>query len=412
MPRIRENSMTTGRLDDGREKPHYAKLTYYTPDGVRRRKFTFFATAAEADAVKAAYDADPQTKTKTTKAADPKVSKTPIGDITSSSTVGDLLDAWLRDVIKDKRDAATYRSYEQNVRVHIKPRIGRLKIGDLRRVKILGLYNALKAEGYGLGVRRHVHSALSSAFGMAASLDILEHNFCEGLGRHLRHTDDAADPEPNPFTPSEMSAFLAYVRKYERPWSEYFQFLFDTGVRVGEAAALKWDVIDVKAKTATIQASYSPSAKGDKDPKTHRTRTIDLTSDWCAQVPAYRKAQREKLMARGRPSVGYVFTTKHGTQRRQNANVRVVFARVLADLADPKWTKAQRDAWFAHTLHSIRDTFATTHLMQNWNKLPWVSQQLGHSRTVTTEKHYFKYKPNAATKQYADEIRTTTTGAK
>ena len=52
--------------------------------------------------------------------------------------------------------------------------------------------------------------------------------------------------------------------------------------------------------------------------------------------------------------------------------------------------------------YDLRDTFATT---QDWGKLPRVSKQLGHASVITTEKHYYKFKPSAATAGYVDRIR-------
>jgi integrase len=72
------------------------------------------------------------------------------------------------------------------------------------------------------------------------------------------------DPEPNPFSREERDRFMRRVATHEDEWLEYFQFLFDVGVRVGEAAALKWANVDLDQKVAKIEASYSPSDNRDK----------------------------------------------------------------------------------------------------------------------------------------------------
>jgi integrase len=43
-----------------------------------------------------------------------------------------------------------------------------------------------------------------------------------------------------------------------------------------------------------------------------------------------------------------------------------------------------------HTPNDCRDTFATIHLTDDWNRLGWVSAQLGHEKVTTTENHYYK----------------------
>jgi len=58
-----------------------------------------------------------------------------------------------------------------------------------------------------------------------------------------------------------------------------------------------------------------------------------------------------------------------------------------------------------HTPHDCRDTFATTHLTDDWNRLGWVSAQLGHERLTTTENHYYERRPTEASMQYANLVR-------
>ena len=86
----------------------------------------------------------------------------------------------------------------------------------------------------------------------------------------------------------------------------------------------------------------------------------------------------------------YLLTNRRGSPRRQDGNLRRVLNRVLAGA---KITKH-------HTIYDLRDTFATTHLLQDWGKITWVSTQLGHASVSTTEKHYYKFKPSAATAGY------------
>ncbi len=75
--------------------------------------------------------------------------------------------------------------------------------------------------------------------------------------------------------------------------------------------------------------------------------------------------------------------------------MRRVFDAMMTTLALPR-----------HTPHHFRDTFASTHLTQHWGKLGWVSRQLGHESTRTTEEHYYAFQPTADTERYADQIAT------
>lgn len=386
-----------------------------------------------------------------------------------AGTVAAYLDSWLDLEVKPHREAATYQSYEGLVRNHIVPApltgkgwrgfglqdrktFGNLLMTDLRPKVIKRLYEDLYERDVSLATRRHVHTCLSSAFETGVTEEELDYNPCAKLGRKLRHEDEQDDdPEPNPFTPEEAALFLADIAKHAPDWLDYFQFAHDQGPRVGEIAALKWTnedgepLIDLKAKTAKIEQSYSPRSKRDKSTKTHQRRTLQLTDLVTEQLTAWRPRQRELALKRGwaerLTKHRYVFTLKNGSPRRQDGNMRRVFDRSMARLAGRE-TVAVRDylkasdgtsvdaairamrkagtlpasftvatyqsgaAWLAHTPHDIRDTFASTHLSQDWTKLPWVSGQLGHETTRTTEDHYFAYRPaDEVAKGFANQIR-------
>ena len=55
-------------------------------------------------------------------------------------TVGEYLDQWL-EATEGSVWYTTYRDYERIVRLHIKPEIGRLKLGKLTKMHVQGLVN-------------------------------------------------------------------------------------------------------------------------------------------------------------------------------------------------------------------------------------------------------------------------------
>jgi integrase len=184
------------------------------------------------------------------------------------------------------------------------------------------------------------------------------------------------------------------VAQHEPAWLEYFQFLHDTGCRVGEVAALTWANVDLDRKRARIEASYSPVDGKDKSPKTHQRRYIDLSDLVVTQLLAWRPRQKRDALKDRRKPPAYVFTNTHGSPRRQDGNMRRVFARVVkaCKLGD-------------HTPHDFRDTFATLHLTDDYSRLPWVSRQLGHETERTTIDHYYGFLPTKASEQFANQIR-------
>jgi integrase len=377
------------RQEPQRPKPWGAFWREYKPGVTPRKQARFFDTQDEAERFKAAFlaELDKPTAHEQLEAATPA----------RRGTLGAYLADWLRDAVKPHRTASTYRSYEQLVRLHISPKIGTWKWADVGSVKVRQFYEDLFTAKATLATRKHVHSCLSSAFGQAVEDELITHNPCLKLGRRLRHKGERdLNPEPNPFTREDAATFLADVAAHEPEWVEYFQFLHDTGVRVGEVAALKWEHVDLDGQRAKIEWSFSPSDGADTAPKTHRRRWVDLSDLVVDQLRAWRTRQREWWLKRGRvgKAPSYVFTNRRGSPRRQDGNMRRVFDRLIARTGLP-----------SHTPHDLRDTFATTHLTDNFAKLPWVSRQLGHESERTTVEHYYRFLPDQVSKGFANQIR-------
>ena len=90
--------------------------------------------------------------------------------------------------------------------------------------------------------------------------------------RSLRQTNDEAMQEMEVWTPEEFQRFLAMV---DVPVLKlYFEFLFWTGCRRGEAVALQKN--DVSDKHATIRYSQRSRKGGLKPTKTKQVRRIEL----------------------------------------------------------------------------------------------------------------------------------------
>lgn len=72
--------------------------------------------------------------------------------------------------------------------------------------------------------------------------------------------------KPDPFDSEERDAILAWFTQHDPYWSSWLFFLFWTGMRHGEAAALRWNDIDLKRSIVSI--SRSRDSGEDNAPKT------------------------------------------------------------------------------------------------------------------------------------------------
>src|SRR5215207_81961 len=97
------------------------------------------------------------------------------------ATVGTFLERWLGDVVKPSKTHRTFATHRQQVRSHIVPALGRVKLEALRKAQVDRLYTDLlraKPEGAGLAPSsvRRVHAVLHAALEEAVRGDLISRN--------------------------------------------------------------------------------------------------------------------------------------------------------------------------------------------------------------------------------------------
>ncbi|QYF88504.1 site-specific integrase [Arthrobacter sp. PAMC25284] len=150
-----------------------------------------------------------------------------------------------------------------------------------------------------------------------------------------------------------------------------------TGMRIGEALAIRWEDVDVTSTPITVTVSgtlvekagaffrqgFAKSARG--------KRTFQLTDDWICEMVLRRHANQQET------STNAVFATRNGTFVRPS-NFRDDLRRALGAAGITEKI----------TPHAFRRTVATgisDHFTEKASSL-----QLGHSSPETTRKYYIE----------------------
>lgn len=207
----------------------------------------------------------------------------------------------------------------------------------------------------------NILTPLRGIFSLAVDYEVISSNPCDRI-KNLKHQA----PPPDPLDVDEMQAVLNSVRP---DWKTYFQVAFGTGMRTSELIALRWQDIDFRQNTITVQRGFV--RKRTKDTKTHRVRTVKLNGLSLAGL----KAQKAVTFLADE----VVFT---------NPNT----GRSIPDDKTPRviWNAALKKAGIRHRkAYSTRDTFASIALSSGKNPY-MVADTLGNSVTILM-KHYAKY---------------------
>jgi integrase len=164
--------------------------------------------------------------------------------------LADWLDSWLGR-IRDRVRVRTFERYEQNVRVHIKPALGDVRVKDLRWSQIQELYDA---KGGALSPRsiNYLHVTLHAALDAAVLAGKARQN-----ASNRAHPPKQRRPKPKFWSAEEALAFLAAAQN-DRYYPLYV-LAATTGMRQGELLGLHWPEVDLRRRRiAVVQSLVTP----------------------------------------------------------------------------------------------------------------------------------------------------------
>ncbi len=183
-------------------------------------------------------------------------------------TVGQYLDGWI-DSIKGTVRESTWVRHEINVRVHLKPALGKVRLGNLNPLQVQSFYRCKLDEGQSAASVLKMHSTLAKALKQAVRWRLVPVNGCQAVV-----LPRISKPEIQPLDAQQMKALL----KASQGTDLYalWVLMVTTGVRIGEALGLKWD--DLNLETRTLRVNRTVYRGVSCLPKTDSSRrTIKLS---------------------------------------------------------------------------------------------------------------------------------------
>ncbi len=298
------------------------------------------------------------------------------------------LETWMNEyAVNDLRDT-TYESYWQQIREHITPLIGHMKMREIAGTHIQSMYNTLlkpKADGgHGLSPATiaKIKNILSGALKQALVNRMINSNPLLAA-----KAPKIEDPEIRIMSKEEQQKFSAIMPFFNV--GTMFAVALATGMRIGELCAL--EISDVDRVQKIINITKTAGRRRDKHtgvvsiksgpPKTkHSIRKIPLLPS--VEVMLDRQAD---LVIKLRESAGVnwndsslVFPTDTGG---------------IHDLSGLRTSinRMTNRAGLPHiTLHALRHTYATT-VLNSGVAAQNVARLLGHKDGATTLKFYAHY---------------------
>jgi integrase len=350
-------------------KNKYGKITgyrgsYFAPDGKRRYVSAKRKGDAERSLREAMTDADRG-----------------LTFDASNQTVSGYMPRWLEDFAKGTIAPRTYHNYRLQIREHIVPAFGTMKLSKLDTPNIQALYTAKLRDGLKPSSVRYIHAVLHCALEKALELRLIPRNPAASA-----RPPKIRQEEITPLDVEQTRVLLAAAK------GDRFECLYvlslTCGLRMGEALGLKWSDIDLDAGTLRVHRQLQRIRDGGglvfSEPKNASRRTIDLPQKALEALWSQRKRQIEEQLRGGAKwqDHGLVFASSKGTPMDAQNIVNRYFKPLLkrAGLPDIRW-------------HDLRHTYATL-LLARGTHPTYVQKSLGHASVQLTLDRYSHWMPS------------------
>jgi integrase len=297
---------------------------------------------------------------------------------------------------------ATLRSHTLQLTTHVYPfpigrkTFGDLKLSDVQKPHVKALVGAKRAAGYKANSVRILFATLSAMLNEAADDEIIAASpvavpgksirALTGNGKKKQRADDDDTEAANAMTADQLHAFLTMAQQRSPRLYPWYLTAARAGLRAGELCGLQLDDLAADARTAHVRRALD-GRTSTRTPKAgavksfHSNRVVDVSRQLGAVLVDLKTRRPAVAMAyRWRPVPAWFFVTKNGTPYKQR-NVLRDMVRLQRRLG---WCAKGDPAPFS--LHSLRHTFATLHLINGTdrNAIQYVQQQLGHSSISVT----------------------------
>jgi integrase len=280
------------------------------------------------------------------------------------------------------RKSTTKAMYAGVARVHIVgSHIGGLALDKVRPMHVEGWIVGLRAKGLAESTVRSAYTILRAILDTAVRDGALARNPAAVVKRPKVTAKESVF-----LTPEQVRALLESAKSSR--YAPLFKLLVNTGLRRGEALALRWSDIDFEDKLLRVRGTLT-RVDGDlivTSTKTAKSRRSIPVSDGTEQLlKEIRKHQLEERLKAGSQwhQTPYVFTAEDGRPCDPRNALRALKAAA---------TKAGMDGVGLHTLrHS-----AATAMLTNGVPLKVVSEILGHASIVITADIYGHVSPDVS----------------
>ena len=263
----------------------------------------------------------------------------------------------------------TLVDYRKRLEQDAVPFLGRLRLSEVEPRDVKALAGRVASRGVSANTVRLALAPVRALFATAVEDGLVRSNPTLGVRVGAATTVASDEEKAKALAPDELAALLAAIPEAERL---FFRFLAHTGLRIGEAIALRVGDVDLGRRRVQVRRRWYRDNFAPPKSK-HGRRDVPLS-------PA--TAQALWPLVAGRDSTALLFTSETGRMIDQS-NLAFRVLKPAARRAGVPWC----------SFHTFRHTAASAFFRAGWNAKQ-VQLVLGHHSTAFTLATYVHLIPD------------------
>lgn len=317
-------------------------------------------------------------------------------------TLNDMFDKYMET--KTELKDSTRGNYVYMYDNYVRDSFGKKKIGKIKFSDVICFYTSLiKEKGFKPNSMEIINTIIHPVFTMAVRDGVIRSNPSDGAMMEIKKSHNWEKAKRHALTVEEQEAFINFIA--ESPiyyhWKPLFTVFLGTGCRVGEIIGLRWDDVDFKSNTISINHNLIYRRKESGECGFHIT--TPKTKAGCRTIPMLsevRKAlfeERKKQFANGNKQEevdGYTnfcflnrFDGVYNPMTINRAIKRVIRDYNAEETEQAKKEKREPLLIRDFSVHNLRHTFATR-FCENETNLKVIQDIMGHADISTTMNIY------------------------
>lgn len=180
--------------------------------------------------------------------------------VNAKKTLNEYFDYWFAEFAKSGRKATTCTNYKSYYNTYIRNTIGKKQLTKITKLDCQKIINKMTEDGKKHSTMANLKSCLNIVFECAVDDDILIKNPAKNLQIPQTECKKRTAIEQN-----RIEVFMDYVKNSRQYSYLYpaFVVLFNSGMRVGEMAALTWEDIDFQENAISVNKTVNRYRKAD-----------------------------------------------------------------------------------------------------------------------------------------------------